>query len=166
MPKRKRTPSLFISLTGWGFTLASGLYLPLAALQTFAIFSLYSQGVLTDYTITAFNPIEVVFYSNLRVFVALMLSYNLIFLISSIALLKRRGWARVSLSVLLGLALLSLGAVGAAYLRYDYEFTAWSDPERNRRFVRNAFAVALATSLLLLWLIYKLNTRKIVEKLS
>jgi len=166
MPKRKKHPSLFIPFTGWIFTLASGLYLPLAFLQTFAIFSMYSRGLLTDYTITAFNPLEVVFYSNLRVFVALMLTYNLLFFISSIALLKRRNWARISLSVLLGLALLSLAAVGAAYLRYDYEFTAWSDPERNRRFLRNAVGGALAASLLLLWFIYKLNSRKIAEKLS
>ena len=122
--------------------------------------------MLTDYTITAFNPLEVVFYSNLRVFVSLLLTYNLLFLISSIALLRRRAWARISLSTLLGLVLLAMATVAAVYLTYDYEFTAWSDPERNRRFLRNAVAVALATGLLLIWLIYKLNTRKIVEKLS
>lgn len=166
MPKRKKTPSRFITITGWLFTLASGLYLPLAVLQTFAIFSMYSRGVLTDYTITAFNPLEVVFYSNLRVFVSLLLAFNLLFFISSIALLRRRAWARVSLSALLGLVLLTLAAVGAAYLSYDYEFTAWSDPERNRRFLRNAVGGSLAGSLLLLWVIYKLNSDKIVEKLS
>lgn len=166
MQKRKKTPSRFIPITGWIFTLASGLYLPLAVMQTIGIFSMYSRGVLTDYTITAFNPLEVVFYSNLRVFVSLLLAYNLLFFISSIALIKRRGWARISLSALMGLALLVLAAVGAAYLRYDYEFTAWSDPERNRRFLRNAVGGALGASLLLIWFIFKLNSRKIVEKLS
>ncbi len=166
MPKPKRSRSVFISLVGWVFILISGLYLPLAGLQTYGIFSMYSRGLLSDDTITAFNTLEVAFYSNLRVFAILMLIYNLMFLISSIALLRRRNWARVSLSILLGLALLTLATVGAAYIWYDYEFTAWSDPERNRRFFQNAVSLAIAASLLMIWLIYKLNSPKIAEKLT
>lgn len=166
MPKQKRTPSVFIPVMGWIFILISGLYLPLAGLQTYVIFSMYASGLLTDDTITAFNMLEVAFYSNLRVFASLLLTYNLLFFISSIALLRRRSWARVSLSILMGLVLVTLATLGAAYVWYDYTFTAWSDPERNRRFFRIVVGLGIAGSLLLIWLIYKLNSRKIAEKLS
>ena len=59
-----------------------------------------------------------------------------------------------------------LATLGAAYVWYDYTFTAWSDPERNRRFFRIVVGLGIAGSLLLIWLIYKLNSRKIAEKLS
>jgi len=150
----------------WICILGSGLYLPVAILQNVGLYFMFASGLLTDHTVTAYNPLEIAFYSNLRVFGALLLGYNLLFFISSIALLRRKNWARISLSILLGLALLVLMTTGAGYFWYDYEITAWNEPDKNRRFVRIALSLAFCMGLLLLWLLYKLNSRKIAEKLS
>lgn len=149
----------------WIGILGSGLYLPLAILQNIGLHLMFKRGLLTDHTVTAYNPLELAFYSNLRLFGALLLAYNLLFFISSIALLKRRNWARISLSILLALALLVLITVATAYSWFDYEITAWNEPEKNQRFVRMAFGLAMAVGLLLTWLLYKLNSRRIAEKL-
>ena len=150
----------------WIGILGSGLYLPLAILQNIGLYLMFARGSLTDHTVTAYNPLEVAFYSNLRLFGALLLAYNLLFFISSIALLRRRNWARISLSILLALALLVMITTAAAYFWFDYEITAWNEQEKNRRFVMMAFGLAGCGALLLAWLLYKLNSRKIAEKLS
>jgi len=149
----------------WIGILGSGLYLPLAILQNIGLHLMFARGSLTDHTVTAYNPLEVAFYSNLRLFGALLLAYNLTFFISSIGLLKRRNWARICLSILLALGLLVLITTGVAYAWFDYEITAWNEPEKNRRFVRTAFGLAVCLGLLLAWLLFKLNSRKIAEKL-
>ena len=165
MPMKRKVPSVFIPMFAWIGILGSALYLPLAILQNVGLHLMFAQGLLTDHAVTAYNPLEVAFYSNLRLFGALLLGYNLLFFISSIALLKRRNWARICLSMLMALALLVVVTVGAAVFGFDYEITAWNEPEKNRRFVRMAVGLAGCVILLLSWLLYKLNSRKIAEKL-
>ena len=165
MPMKRKVPSVFIPMFAWIGILGSGLYLPLAVLQNIGLHLMFARGLLTDHAVTAYNPLEVAFYSNLRLFGALLLGYNLLFFISSIALLKRRNWARICLSMLMALALLVVVTVGAAVFGFDYEITAWNEPEKNRRFVRMAVGLAGCVILLLSWLLYKLNSRKIAEKL-
>jgi len=150
----------------WIGILGSGLYLPLAILQNIGLHFMFARGLLTDHAVTAYNPLELLFYSNLRVFGALLLAYNLMFFIGSIALLRRRNWARICLSILLALVLLAMLTTGVGYFWYDYEITAWNEPEKNRRFVRIATSLAVGSSVLLCWLLYKLNSRKIAGKLS
>ncbi len=161
----KKKKSIFIPITAWIFILGAGLMLPLVVMQNIILHELFEAGTIDDATITAYNPVEVAFFSNLRFFLGLMGVLNLLFLIGSIALLKRRRWSRFLLSALLGLGILSLAILVGSFLGYDYEVTAWRDPERNRRFAIYFPLVSASLCLLMGWLIYKLNSARIAEKL-
>ena len=162
----KRPRSYFLPITGWLLILVSILLIPLLVMQNIALNQLFADGVMDDTTITAFNRLEITFYSNLREFLALMLLYALLLLMSAVALLRRRRWARISLTTLFLLALFGIALVILAYFYYDYQVTIWREAERNERFVRNSLMILGGSGLLLVWLIYKLNSPRILQKLK
>lgn len=157
----KKQRSYFLLVTGWGLILADLLLIPLLVVQNIAINRLFMEGRMDDATISAFNRIEVVFYSNLREFLAFFLLASLVLLVSAIALLRRKRWSLLSLSILLGVGIGGMALLSGSYWYYDYEVTLWPEPERNTRFVRNAFLIMGSLSLLFGWLIYKLNSPRI-----
>lgn len=161
----KKKKSYFIPITAWVFILVSGLMLPLIVLQNIILHNLFAEGTIDDATITAYNPVEVAFFSNLRFFLGLMGVLNVLFLVGSVALLRRRRWSRFLLSALLGVGILSFCILLGSFLGFDYEVTASRDPERNRRFATYFLIIPVALCLLMGWLIYKLNSVRIAEKL-
>lgn len=79
----KKPRSYFLLLTGWGLILADLLLIPLLVVQNIAINRLFMEGRMDDATISAFNRVEVVFYSNLREFLAFFLLASLVLLASA-----------------------------------------------------------------------------------
>ena len=148
------------------FVLASSLFLFISILPNVLLFKLYAEGVVDSATFPAHNMLEVVFYSNLRLFAALFTLLNLLWLFGAIGMLRRRDWSRPLLTIVLCFLAVSLLLVLSNFLAFDYEITAWRDPERNERF-KAYFPWALGGGVVLLvGLIYRLNTGRVARELS
>ncbi len=161
---RRRSP--FILFWGWLFVLGSAFFLLISIRPNIFLYGLYEEGIVSDATFTAYNPIEVLFYSNLLFFTSLFSLLCLLWLLGAVGFLLRQKWSRLVLTVVMGLTSLVLLTVLATFLIYDYEITAWRDRQRNERFkILFPWALGLGSALLG-WLIYKLNSPPVARKLS
>lgn len=158
--------SRYIGFWGWLFVVVSSLFLFISILPNVLLFKLYSEGIVDSATFPAHNMLEVVFYSNLRLFAALFTLLNLLWLFGAIGMLRRRDWSRPLLTVVLSFLAVSLLLVLSNFLAFDYEITAWRDPERNERF-KAYFPWALGGGfILLVGLVCWLNTSRVARELS
>ena len=162
-----RSPgSRYIRFWGWLFVLVSSLFLFISILPNVLLFKLYAEGIVDSATFPAHNMLEVVFYSNLRLFAALFTLLNLFWLFGAIGMLRGRDWSRPLLTVVLSFLAVSLLLVLSNFLAFDYEITAWRDPVRNEHF-KAYFPWALGGGILLLvGLVWWLNTSRVAKELS
>ena len=160
-----RRKSRFILFWGILFLpLSAGLFL-LSIPPNLALYQLYRDGIMDGATVPAYNRLEVLFYGNLPFFSGLFSLLCLLWLLASIGLLRRRRWSRTVLNTVFGIFILAMAAVLVSLIRYDYEITAWRDPERNLRAARWAPWILAGGIAALSGFLYMLNTSAITRHL-
>ncbi|UZR96142.1 hypothetical protein [Chondrinema litorale] len=155
--------STFVTVLAWVLIIFSGFGLVISIFQnillntTFPIEE-FENAITTD----ADDGIYTLIYSNFRLIIALVGLMILTFFISSIALLKRKNWSRISLSILFSIGILHM--VFSILMQFyfivgDEGLFDIGDPFFWGILFIAFFGISMIS--LLLWLIFKLNSSKI-----
>jgi hypothetical protein len=168
-----KTRSTFVSVVAWIFIAFSGFATLISLLQNVMfqfVFDSEQFGALSS----SENVPELlqVFFSNPELLLAAMLFLTSLFLVSSIGLLLRKNWARVSIICLLCFGVVwnvaSLFIMAALF--DDFAMSDFPQDDEFDRFlnIMRVFNIAMMIGIsgLMGWIAYKLCTRSIREEFA
>ena len=160
--------SVFVTVVAWVFIVLSG----------FAVFVSIGQNVMIwthpGFSVPATTSgsgagFEGFLDKNFRLLVLGFLGVTIVMLVSSIGLLKRKNWARVSVVALLALWILwNVASLAMIYLFSMEQGQMAADRTHNAHLFVQLFMLVFIVSIsaLLVWIIHKLLSPEIVEEFA
>jgi hypothetical protein len=164
--------STFVTVLAWIFIVGSGFATFVSIMQVIMVSTMFSGDEFSSVPEDA--PVMAKFMSQyFHLFIYGFCALALFTFTSSLALLKRKNWARLAFIVILGFGILwQVGGFAMQFAIFS-DFPAppkgegFEDFERMTNLIRwFSFAMAIAISGLFVWVIKKLTTRPIVREFT
>ncbi len=156
--------SNFITILAWILIIFSGLTFLMSIMQNVMLYTVFPIDDM-ETNINQSNDFDFVefLFSHIRLVVGLFTLIFLFFFISSIGLLKRRKWARISLIVLFFLAIIYTLFTSVFQWLYFYDFDIPNSNLQTFEILLTVFMFVFVLGIIVLfgWLIKKLNSTKI-----
>ena len=158
--------STFISVLSWILILLSGFALFMISIQNILINTIFPKSEIEKVLkeVTSLENYGFLF-SNLEIIFIVLEIFVVIAFISSFALLKRKNWARLALSVIFGFGIVYV--LGAMVLEWSFMFRSATEYGTLLILIEVLnFVFFISFSALLVWLIKKLNSPEIIEEFN
>ncbi len=153
--------STFITVLSWIFIVLSGFASLISVIQNIIYHFLIKNEFNSEASLNSDTSFENFFFSNFGLILTITLVLIVYSFISSIGLLKRKNWARISIIGLLALAVAYNFYSFISFYSLNEIFDIRNLDSFARAFMILSLILIIGLCSLFVWIIFKLNSKKI-----